>query len=116
MTVVEFLQDKYQQTHSENVTEWLNSVHSKASLQAATVILLRGKKMGALAMIGLGIDLGCTKEELVWIAKECGDHTIWRAFVDTVLNNEESRLINMYRTLKPAQKRLITEMAKELKP
>lgn len=117
MTVVEFLQDKYNSCDAKDVTEMLKESKSPISLQTATSILLRGQEKGLIACLSLGVALGCTVDELIWIAKEKGDKVLWRLFVKSDdLSSAESVLINDYRALTVKQQKMIADMIKEMKP
>ena len=116
ITVIEFLQEKFRETGYATVTDWMADSRVHLSLQICTTVLLRGQDKGLIVMLALAVALGCTPEEIRWVAQEKGDKVLWRLFANEVITNEESKLLEDYRTLAPAQKRMVKSMIKEMVP
>lgn len=111
---IEFLQEKFRQTGHKTVTDWMAETRIDLSLQSCTSVLLRGQDKGLIVFLVLAVALECTPEEIQWIAKEKGDKTLWRLFAKEIITNEESKLLEDYRALALAQKRMVKAMIKEL--
>lgn len=116
ITVIEFLQEKFRETGYATVTDWMADSRVHLSLQSCTAVLLRGQDKGLIVMLALAVALGCTPEEIRWVAQEKGDKVLWRLFANEVITNDESKLLEDYRTLAPAQKRMVKSMIKEMVP
>jgi hypothetical protein len=114
MTPVEFLQDKFAATEHRFVSDWMKDTKIDLSLQSCTTVILRGVEKGLIVMLTLASALGCTPEEMQWIAKELGDRTIWRLITPQQLTNDESQLLSDYHSLSADQRKIIKDMIKEM--
>jgi len=116
-TATEFLQQKYEATDCETVTDWMSRNKVDLSLQSCTAVLLRGQTKGLQVMLTLAACLGCSAEELKWVAQQCGDRTLWKYIVSQgSVTAEELSLLEAFRLLNGEQKNLITSMALNLAP
>lgn len=114
--VVKFLQDKFEETGYGTVTDWMKANDVEISLQSATVVLLRGTAKGLVVMLTLASALGCTTDEMQWVAKECGDKHFWRLITPQVITKEHRQLIDDYDALGPEQRKIIVSMIKQMLP
>lgn len=115
MTAVEFLQAKFRETGYTTVTDWMKATHVGMSLQTCTTVLLRGTPKGFVAMLSLAAALGCTTEEMQWIAKECGDRYLWRFITPQIITDDQRRLLDDYSSLELAQRSVIDSMIAQMK-
>lgn len=107
MTVTELLQEKFRATKFETVTDWMSETKIDLSLQACTAVLLRGKNAGIVTTMFLASALGCTAEEMKWIAKQKGDDTLWRLITKDSISREDRKLIDDYHRLNNVQKDIV---------
>jgi predicted pyridoxine 5'-phosphate oxidase superfamily flavin-nucleotide-binding protein len=86
LTMVQVLQQAYRETRWDDVTAWMkeSGANAAVSLQSATSVLLRDKKMGFLVMVPLAIYLRLPLGQIIQIAKECGDVCIHTLFQKSV--------------------------------
>lgn len=113
--VVEFLKKKFRETNYNNVSDWMKENGVDLALQTATSVLLRDQEKGLITMLTLAVALGCTKEELIYVAQEKGDKTLWKLFSSDDMTNEEAILIADYRMLKRNQRKAIHNMIREIR-
>jgi hypothetical protein len=106
-TPVALLQRKFAKTGFRTVAKWMRMTKIDLSLQSCTNILHRGSPMGLAAMLILGAELQCTSEELIWIAKELGDNTLWRLFTTNPISKHDEQILNGYHALSPEMQNLI---------
>jgi len=116
LSVIELLQEKFMQTGYSTVTEWMKDNKIELSLKSCTSVLLRGQDKGLVVMLTLASGLKCSAEEMQWIAKEKGDNTLWRLITKENISSEEEQLLNDYRALSSAQKKIVSSMIKEFIP
>lgn len=115
MTPVELLQQKFQATKYGNVTDWIRGEGVELSLQTCTRILLRGDDMGIVAMLSIAACLGCTPEELRWIAKEKGDKILHKFISSNAVAHDETELLEAYSSLSSHQKAAVLTMVRGMK-
>lgn len=112
--VVEFLQNKYAETGSDTVADWMRKNNVDLSLQSCTTVIHRGECKGVQVMLTLAACLKCTKDELRWVAQEMGDNTLWRYITAGEFTPAEHDLIEAYRKLSDKQREIVDGMIREM--
>lgn len=118
MTAVQVLQQAFRQTGWEDVTSWMkeSGADKAISLQSATAILNRDKMMGFMMMVPMAYYMRLPLEQIISIAKECGDTCIHKLFQKSVNSPADDKLLQDFHLLSSKQRQLICDLIAEMKP